>query len=160
MFKDMIDFFEKRTRGHIKRVETSCRILSDLFDEDKAKILIDRGINHDASKFGLDEYNDYVCLTWNLNVDSTFPVPDTFGKAQKHHYSNNRHHPEFYNNILEMTDLDLAEMVADIFAMSEEFNDSPIEYLNNNHFKKYSFSKEQLNNIIKYLEKLYLKVNS
>jgi hypothetical protein len=121
---------------HIKRV-------SELLTN-ACKELIDRSNKHDNSKlnspekeyfdtytpllkhttYGSDEYKEYI---GKLNV------------ALKHHYENNSHHPEYYENGINDFDLfDLIEMFFDWKAASERHNDGDI-------FKSIDINKERFN---------------
>lgn len=71
------------------------------------------------------------------------------GSAVKHHYKNNRHHPEYFNlGIEEMDILDLIEMLADWKAAGERNPNNKglafsIEY-NQNRFKYNNVTQELL----------------
>ena len=54
-----------------------------------------------------------------------------------------------------MTDVDIAEMVADWMAMSEERGGHPKEWADNNVNKRWEFSRGQCNLIYKIIEKVY-----
>ena len=63
-------------------------------------------------------------------------------KATEHHIKINRHHPEFHASPLDMSKEDIAEMVCDHCAMSQELGDSLREW-ERYTFKKYKFGVEQ-----------------
>jgi hypothetical protein len=59
--------------------------------------------------------------------------------ALDHHYSNNRHHPEYFENgINDMTLIDLIEMLCDWYAATQRHNDGDI-------FKSIEFNKTRFN---------------
>lgn len=119
---------------HIKKVEDNCNLLARKFIETSnvqfGLKLIQRGRMHDLSKFDEFEFE-------NLFDDSI-----KFKEALELHRKLNRHHPEFHENgIHGMDDLDVAEMVCDCLARSQEFgsdikkwffgseiNDAPAKY--------------------------------
>lgn len=77
------------------------------------------GLNHDLSKTltpekeGFDEYTPKLkALTYGS--DEYKQTLKELNKTLKHHYDNNRHHPEhFSNGINEMTLIDIIEMLCD-----------------------------------------------
>lgn len=112
------------TLRHIKRVAT---LLAEAATE-----LLQRGARHDDSKlegpekelvdiytpklkdctYGSDEYKGYL---------------EELGVALQHHYKNNSHHPEHYENGVDGMDLfDLIEMFFDWKAASERHTDGNI----------------------------------
>lgn len=110
--------FDKREKvetilRHIRRVENNCVIIAMKLlstDESFARNLIKRGRSHDLSK--LDEFEFNHLWSWD----------DQFKEALIHHRYENSHHPEHYGlGVLDMSELDIAEMVADCKARSEEF---------------------------------------
>lgn len=97
-----------------------------------AKDLLDRSTCHDRSKtlppevavfdeftpklktstYGSDEYKSYLTA---------------MGEGLKHHYANNRHHPEhFHAGVNDMTLVDLIEMLADWKAATERHDDGDL----------------------------------
>lgn len=122
----MTDTYDSRpdTYAHIWVVRN---ILGQVIKE-----LIDRADGHDASKLvdpELDTFNEY---TPKLK-DSTFGSDEYkgflvgMGDALKHHYANNRHHPEHHDNgISDMTLIDLIEMICDWIAATQRHNDGDI----------------------------------
>jgi hypothetical protein len=81
--------------------------------------LIGRAHRHDASKLAEPELSTFNEFTPKLR-DSTYSSDEYkqflvgMGEGLKHHYSVNRHHPEYWpNGIDDMNLLDLVEMLAD-----------------------------------------------
>ena len=125
---EMIQFFEQRTHAHIERVRKQLRRMATLKTE-HANELEQRAIDHDASKFSLEERVPYIWLTEYhrcRKAGKPFNYPngmtERVEKAIQHHVSTNRHHPEHHTNPNDMTDIDIIEMVCDWTAMSEEFD--------------------------------------
>jgi len=97
---------------HIKRVEANCDLLADKFidsDPSFALSLIIRGRTHDLSKF-----SPYL-------FESLWKESPNFEAALKFHRTRESHHPESHVCIQDMSDLDIAEMVCDCLARSQEF---------------------------------------
>jgi len=162
------EYFINRTNKHISLVQKYCKKLEDEWPELEG--LIKRGKKHDTSKFEDDELIPYIWLTWRYkceddDVECHLPegMEDEINEATKHHILNNRHHPEFHQDKTEnlineddrdkppkkaidatkMEDLDIAEMVADWCAMSEERGNTPHEWADKNVGKRWKFTKDQ-----------------
>ena len=109
---------------HIERV----RNLLNLFIVD----LLNRSALHDQSKLESPEVemfteftNKLACCTYGSAEYNNYKT--SMGEALKHHYANNRHHPEHHKNgVNDMTLIDLIEMLADWKAASERHNDGNI----------------------------------
>lgn len=105
------------TQAHINRVqEILAGIRSDLKE---------RGEKHDQSKLSPEEKDIFDVFTPKLR-DSEYGSEEYKGYlaemkvALDHHYAENRHHPEHHpNGIMDMTLMDLIEMVADWKAAGE-----------------------------------------
>ena len=131
---------------HIKRV-------SQLLNEAAVK-LIERGNVHDNSKLEEPEKADFDRLTPLLKT-LTYGSEEYKASlvelqvALKHHYANNSHHPEHYENGVNGMDLlDLVEMFMDWKAATERTKDGSISKsieFNKDRFKM----SEQLVSIFK-----------
>lgn len=109
------------TKEHIKSVAS--KIYQLIFD------LNHRALKHDETKlqspekeiFG--EYSPKLKLV-NYGSEEYFKLLNLIKPALDHHYSNNSHHPEFYQNgIVGMDLLDLNEMFCDWLAATERMKD-------------------------------------
>jgi hypothetical protein len=91
-----------------------------------------------GSTYGSDEYKGYL---------------KGMGMGLQHHYSENRHHPEhFENGIMDMTLVDLCEMIADWKAATLRHNNGDIFRsieLNQSRFKYSDELKQILINTVK-----------
>ena len=141
----MVESFENRTRHHIALVQRCCSKLG------MGDALIERCRVHDDSKFLEAERGGYILLTHKkLHPEETkgrYPGWDEIIKrAVEKHKQSNRHHPEFHANVLEMSELDLAEMVCDWAAMAEEVSGlhSPRKFYNSVAKKKFAFGPIQI----------------
>ena len=98
---------------HVKMVENNCNIISRKTMELNPGFALDiakRGRMHDLSKFE------------PLEFEHLWKGAKNFDVALLHHHCHNSHHPEHYKNgIYGMSELDIAEMVADTTARSQEF---------------------------------------
>jgi len=121
---------------HIKRVEDNCNIVAKKLQDTDLTFslnLIKRGRLHDASKFDYYEFN-YL-----------FYGSEYFKEALGIHHIKNSHHPEHHwrhNGIHGMSDLDLAEMVCDCVARSQEQGTDPRKWFNEEATHKYMFNMD------------------
>jgi len=112
------------TLAHGDRVN---ELMQDLIDD-----LVVRGETHDLSKTHPPEKATFDEYTPKLK-HSTYGSEEykgflkAMGEALEHHYANNRHHPEhFENGINDMTLVDLIEMLADWKAATERHDDGSL----------------------------------
>ena len=115
---------EKDTLKHIKRVN---QLLIEAATE-----LLRRATCHDDSKLGTPEKEMFDEFTPKL-AGTTYGSEEykallkELKPALDHHYKNNSHHPEFFENGIDDMDLlDLIEMFLDWKAASERHNDGDI----------------------------------
>jgi hypothetical protein len=96
------------------------------------KELLDRSICHDRSKTQPPEVEVFDEFTPKLKTsiygsEEYKGYLDAMGKGLKHHYANNRHHPEHFDNgVDDMTLVDLIEMLADWKAATERHDDGDL----------------------------------
>jgi len=166
--KEIEEFFEKRTREHIKRVQKYCKKIADY--DDKFEDLIEQASHHDDSKFEDPEYEPYLYVTWSYKckddgVDWEPPdgMDEKMNKATEHHVKSNRHHPEFHSSETvdlinrndrdkppekmidgtKMGDIDIAEMVADWVSMGQEKGNSAKDWADKNVNVRWKFTDDQ-----------------
>jgi hypothetical protein len=112
------------TKQHIQQVR--------VFIEKIAEAIIDRGHYHDQSKLQspekeiFDEYTPKLAgTTYGSEEYKTYL--EEMKVALSHHYSKNRHHPEYHpNGIHDMNLVDLIEMLCDWKAATMRHNDGDI----------------------------------
>ena len=154
-----LDYYEKYAKSckryydyineHNRTVQNIYEKLKDFF-EDRFGLFYDLYINnirdHDVSKFHPMEFEPFRARLFPVDEKEREYVNKykyiDYQSALEHHYSHNRHHPEFYYNIKnknsldeipEMHNIDIAEMICDLWAMSLEFNNNtPLEYIESN----------------------------
>ena len=112
------------TKQHIQQVR--------VFIEKIAEAIVDRGEYHDQSKLQSPEKEIFDKYTPNL-ATTTYGSEEYKTRleemkvALKHHYSKNRHHPEYHpNGIHDMNLVDLIEMLCDWKAATMRHNDGDI----------------------------------
>lgn len=178
--KEIEDFFEKRTKKHIDLVRKYCKKIHDLNPE-RFEGLIERGEEHDQSKLEDPERTPYIYITWDYRCKNTGEDPgipeemrDLMNAATEHHVHSNSHHPEFHCDeaqtlnrenrdevpdkmidATKMSDLDIAEMLADWWAMSEEKGEgNPKKWADKNVNKRWQFTDAQKDLIYVLIDKI------
>lgn len=107
-----------------------------------------RMITHDQSKLEFPEEEIFEKYTANLKEltygsDGYFKTLEKMKPALDHHYSINRHHPEFHENgIKDMTLTDLMEMLCDWYAASQRHADGNIFDSIEMNQKRFGYSDE------------------
>jgi hypothetical protein len=164
--EEKIAFFMDRLQEHIDRVKSAAYDIAQAYPEFSE--LVDQAEEHDASKFEEPEKSPYIELTWAKKLEKEtgrkFDSTPEITQATLHHIKNNRHHPEFHLedktkanlsstnrdesiecvDATNMPDLDVAEMVADWQAMSEELGTNTArEWFDDVKDVRWKFSVEQ-----------------
>lgn len=160
--KEMEKWFNERTARHINLVKKYAALI-DKYDHERFGELIDIAANHDKSKYGKVERDPYIFISWYYkckNEGKDYEIPEDIkskvDKAVFHHIKNNKHHPEFYDDRVElgkeddilidgtkMPDIYIAEMCVDWMAMSEELNNSAKDWADKGIGKKWKFTDQQ-----------------
>lgn len=96
------------------------------------RLLLSRADSHDASKLIPPESEYYDAYGADLQkekfgTDEYNTVLNKMGPALLHHYTCNRHHPQHFNAIEDMSLVDIVEMFCDWMAASERNNNGNIE---------------------------------
>lgn len=130
---------EEYIKGHITRVRKHIATF--------VQLLIKRSLNHDNSKLQEPE------LTWWTEMDKEprFPYGSKEYKEKmkrcekvfKHHYSYNRHHPEFYEKgVNDMTLVDIVEMMCDWLGYKQTISITEALNVCDEQMKRYNISNE------------------
>lgn len=120
----MTDSINAKTQAHIDNV----RRLINVF----VATILERGEMHDQSKFSkfeapiFDEYSGKLkTVTYGSEEYRSFLA--AMKPALEHHYSENRHHPEHFENGVDgMTLIDIVEMFLDWYAAARRHEDGNI----------------------------------
>jgi hypothetical protein len=162
MIEDKSELFYKRTLEHIERVKNNALIIYK-YDSIRFKLLLDQTDFHDASKFKEPEFTPYVQLSYyysckrkGISCETDPELKELIKDAVFHHIKNNRHHPEYYfddairerdGQIIDATKMPaipISEMVCDWMAMSQELNNSVVDFADSVVNKKFIFSPDQV----------------
>lgn len=134
------------TLQHSRRVD---ELLLQLISEIQGRVT-----KHDSSKLSPEEKDVFDEFSPKLK-DSTYGSKEYFGflasmkPALDHHYANNRHHPEHFENGVDgMTLVDLIEMLSDWKAATERHDNGNLEESLEIQRKRFSLS-DQLVSILR-----------
>lgn len=143
---------------HKKLVLDSCYLLSQYLylsnNQSLALELLKRASYHDISKFENDEL---LCLSSIPANEKAFKNPniemtDTEAALIQLHWKHNSHHPEYYDNYKDMSDLDMLEMVCDWHARSVQFKTDFLDFVKTRQENRFHFDEDQFSYIYKYCE--------
>lgn len=179
----MKQYFDKRTNLHIDLVRKYLDKIINLKDTRIDKnILEDEKINHDSSKFKDPEYEPYLHVTLkyflkdrNQEYNPSKEIQDNMNEATFHHIATNSHHPEYWDDNISKENLNskdrdkpgkqvdatkmplsnVACMVADWLAMSDEKKTDPYEWAKNNVNIRWKFNTEQVKLIYDLINKIW-----
>ncbi len=175
--KDFMSSFERLyddTIIHKELVMDSCEVLALELEkrgaENHARRLRERGRVHDNSKIGYSAYlPEYEISAKKKRFDDELyalskvsylidTMKNVDGKsnplvkeATELHWKNNAHHPEHYKSCLDMTNLDIMEMVSDWVARATQMETNVIEYVNNSQKERFHFPDWMFQQIMYYL---------
>lgn len=155
---EQILFHIQDTIIHKKLVLDSCFILCkylfSIGDKDTGIQLMQRAMEHDNSKFHGTELESISQITDNFHnfKDPNLLLSSVDAEKIKEHWKNNRHHPEHFKNVEDMTDLDLMEMVCDWFARSIQYNTNFMEFVKIRQENRFHFPQDMFDKIYRYCE--------
>jgi hypothetical protein len=127
--------------------------------KDLASQLINRVIVHDNSKFddeelyGLASISNKSALT-NPNV----LLSNSQEEIVKLHWKNNRHHPEYFDDITDMTEVDILEMCCDWYSRSVQYNTDLLDFVYIRQNNRFHFPDDMFDMILNYC-KILLSFN-
>lgn len=120
--------------------------------EQDALNVMKRAFEHDFSKLTDEEFYGMAKFVNEMQVTTD----SNSGSEEKEYYidlhrNNNKHHPEYWTNINDMTELDIMELACDWCSRSVQFNTDIIEFLEDVQETRFHFPEGIYNNIKKYL---------
>jgi len=130
---------------HIQNVQEFCfKLAVELIKDSQQRLarqLLKRALSHDLSKFSDLEY--YGMYSEDKAIKDL---------AINNHRSLNPHHIDYHVNLLDMQEVDLAEMACDLRARSVEFGSSVKDYVKDFiEFRKISPNSKFYKSVTKYL---------
>lgn len=130
------------------------RYLFSTGKEDLGLELLKRATIHDNSKLEDEELEALSKISEDKSSlkDANEKLTDFKKKAIELHWKNNRHHPEFFSDVKNMSELDILEMVCDWYARSIQYNTNLIEFCETRQENRFHFPKDIYKKIHKYCE--------
>lgn len=137
----------------MKATHIFCKYLFEINRDCDALQLLNRSFIHDISKTSKIEFYGFAKFAFDLDA---LKDPNRSILKEKEYYidihrSNNKHHPEYWDSILDMTELDIMELCVDWFARSWQFDTDVIEFLEIKQETQFHFPQNIYNKIKKYL---------
>lgn len=146
------------TMEHKSFVIKSClkmvKYLQSINKNELALALLYRANIHDNSKLVGPELRLLANMEGNQDT-FTNPNVQLSDKQQmiiEKHWENNRHHPEYFDNVEEMSELDIIEMVCDWYARSMQYNTDFLSFVKSRQENRFHFPDEMFKKILKYCE--------
>ena len=121
-------------------------------DYDMALALLQRANAHDNSKLVGPELELLASIFGNQEAftDPSVSLSDYEKQIIEKHWENNRHHPEHFENIEDMSELDIIEMVCDWYARSLQFKTDFIDFVKTRQETRFHFPTEMFEKILNY----------
>lgn len=145
--KDTIIHKEYMMRSALKMSE----ILIAEQKEELAMELLKRAAYHDNSKFDKDEAVSLSSIQCKKAlIDPNINLSDEERKTIEQHWKKNRHHPEHFDDIEKMKEIDILEMVCDWHARSEQHKTNLIDFVLIRQENRFHFPEDMFEKILKY----------
>lgn len=152
---DSIKHQIKDTLEHKKIVMDSAYKMAEyLFEQGKNDLgieIIDRAIIHDNSKFSKEEL--YALSSISSSEALTDPnvlLSSDQQKLVEKHWKNNRHHPEYFSSINNMSEIDIIEMCCDWHSRSVQFGTDLVEFAKVRQANRFHFPEAMFEKILFY----------
>lgn len=148
------------TMEHKSYVIRSClkmvKYLQENGKEDMALALLYRANIHDNSKLVGPELELLANLEGNQDtfINPNVQLSENQQKIIEKHWENNRHHPEYFDNIEDMTELDIIEMVCDWYARSMQYKTDFLSFVKSRQENRFHFTSKMFESILRYCEVL------
>ena len=157
-------------KEYVKRsIEKLAKYLEEHGAKNHARRLRYRGETHDNSKIGYtgnlpeddrrkkkEDYDDElhalsrIVSSKELMKDTNRELSILEKEAIQLHWKNNSHHPEHFESVLDMTTLDVMEMVCDWHARSVQWGTNLLEYAQNSQKNRFHFPEWMYQQVIFY----------
>ena len=119
-----------------------------------AILLLQRANIHDNSKLVGPELELLSSLHGNQNafINPNVQLSEHEKEIIEKHWENNRHHPEHFENIEDMNELDIIEMVCDWYARSMQYKTDFLSFVVSRQESRFHFPNEMFDKIYRYCE--------
>lgn len=136
-------------------LEHGCKLINYLYSQyrnDDALQLARRCARHDDSKFESDEMQCFLQLPEDAEnmKNAEAELPEQVKKFIMAHWKHNKHHPEFFDDYHQMSDIDIMEMVIDWYARSKQFGTDFKNFVITRQNNRFHFDQEFFNKVWKY----------
>lgn len=130
------------------------KYLYDNGDSNMAFLLLKRANNHDNSKLVGPELQLLSNLGCKKEIfkNPNIQLSKYESEIIENHWKNNRHHPEHFNEVQEMSELDIIEMVCDWYARSLQYTTNFLDFVKTRQENRFHFPNEMFKKIWKYCE--------
>lgn len=114
--------------------------------------LLKRATVHDNSKLEDDELFllSRVSDRHEAFTDPQYTLNDKQKAMIQEHWKRNPHHPEYYEDSSQMSELDILEMVCDWYARSMQYGTDLLEFARTRQENRFHFNKEMYKKVIRY----------
>ena len=121
-------------------------------ENDKAIEIIQRGWLHDNSKFTPEELEGLAKISDDHASmrHARCKLPEEMKEYLKLHYKNNTHHPEHWEDVSQMPEMDVVEMVCDWAARSKQFETDLVEFAKTRQENRFHFPTDMFEKILEY----------
>lgn len=123
-------------------------------EDNLAILLLQRANIHDNSKLVGPELELLANLSGNQKafINPEVQLSEYEKGIIEKHWENNRHHPEHFEEVSNMSELDIIEMVCDWYARSMQYNTDFLSFVKSRQDSRFHFPKEMFQKILKYCE--------
>lgn len=126
--------------------------LCSIGQEELGLKLLKRAAVHDNSKLEGHELK-LMSRLWDKKeafTDAQYTLSERQKEIIQEHWKKNRHHPEYFEDYSEMTELDILEMVCDWHARSSQYHTDLMEFAITRQENRFHFNEEMYEKIIRY----------
>lgn len=144
------------TMLHKDLVLASCWKMANYYislqDIDSAIEIVKRGWLHDNSKFGEDELYALAEIDdGKVSMrDACKSLPPEKKDFLKLHYEHNTHHPEHWEDVSQMPEMDVVEMCCDWHARSVQYGTDLMEFVKTRQENRFHFPEPMFERIQEY----------
>ena len=153
---DRYEYLNSDLIEHKKYILDSCHKMSKYLykngQEELSRELLKRAFVHDDSKLNDEELKNFLELKIKdkpfINANSML---NEYEKERiQIHWKNNRHHPEYFDDIRDMEEIDIIEMVCDWYARSMQYGTDIIEFAETRQKNRFNFPEDMFTKILFY----------
>lgn len=135
--------------------KVTAQFVKYLFNNGQDQLALDlmkRSFKHDISKLENDEFYGMAEFADDKKAlkDSKSKIGEDKQKAINLHWNRNEHHPEYWVDVLQMTDLDIMELVCDWYSRSLQFGTYMPDFLKDRQENRFHFPQEIYDKILEY----------